>query len=105
MPVRIAIEGNIAAGKSTFLRILAEAGLGFFVVPEPLSKWQGIPADDDVEMPVSASQDAGMNILDKVRLDGSSPWKLRARRDFEFCSLAACRRRPLRLAPGHYRHG
>ncbi|KAA0163747.1 hypothetical protein FNF27_07882 [Cafeteria roenbergensis] len=69
MPVRIAIEGNIAAGKSTFLRILAEAGLGFFVVPEPLSKWQGIPADDDVEMPVSASQDAGMNILDKFYSD------------------------------------
>jgi len=66
MPVRIAIEGNIAAGKSTFLQILAEAGLGFLIVPEPISKWQSLPPDDDVDMPISASQDAGVNILDKV---------------------------------------
>lgn len=67
MAVRIAIEGNIAAGKSTFLQILAEAGLGFVCVPEPVNKWQSLPADDDGPQPLSASQEAGCNILDKVR--------------------------------------
>ena len=33
--IRIAIEGNIAAGKSTFLRILAQQAVDFIVVPEP----------------------------------------------------------------------
>ena len=37
--LRIALEGNIAAGKSTLLRVL-EDSLDYIAVPEPLSKWQ-----------------------------------------------------------------
>ena len=36
---RIALEGNIAAGKSTLLRLL-EDEVGYVVVPEPISRWQ-----------------------------------------------------------------
>ena len=45
--IRISIEGNIAAGKSTFLRILSQSDMDFIVVPEPVQKWQALPADDD----------------------------------------------------------
>ena len=40
-PLRIALEGNIAAGKSTLLRLL-EDELDYVAVPEPLSKWQEV---------------------------------------------------------------
>lgn len=46
-PLRVAIEGNIAAGKSTFLNILydlvekhqTDENLKWYVQPEPLAKW------------------------------------------------------------------
>jgi hypothetical protein len=38
---RIALEGNIAAGKSTLLRLL-EDEVGYVVVPEPISRWQSV---------------------------------------------------------------
>lgn len=44
--VKIGIEGNIAAGKSTFLRILAKE-LNFYVVQEPVSKWQKVESEVD----------------------------------------------------------
>jgi len=42
--LRIALEGNIAAGKSTLLRLL-EDQLDYIAVPEPLSKWQEVGAN------------------------------------------------------------
>ena len=61
---RIAIEGNIAAGKSTFLNILARE-IDFHVVPEPVSRWTNMTADsaDDAAGP-SSSQKNGGNLLD-----------------------------------------
>lgn len=43
-PIRIAIEGNIAAGKSTFIKILEDISMddpncNWFIQPEPLEKW------------------------------------------------------------------
>lgn len=45
-PIRIAIEGNIAAGKSTFISILQkisenDPNCNWYVQPEPLAKWTG----------------------------------------------------------------
>lgn len=40
-PIRICIEGNIAAGKSTFLNVLGKE-LDFVVVPEPVERWQNV---------------------------------------------------------------
>lgn len=57
--VKIAIEGNIAAGKSTFLSILGKS-VDFVVVPEPVSKWQNIVSEEDA---VTGSQVAGGNLL------------------------------------------
>ncbi|KAK1892447.1 Deoxycytidine kinase [Dissostichus eleginoides] len=39
---RVSIEGNIAAGKSTFARLLQSACPDWEVVAEPVSKWQNI---------------------------------------------------------------
>lgn len=66
MALRIAIEGNISAGKSTLLSLLSKQ-LDFLVVPEPLDKWQSI--DNSVEEEgeetgiQSESQESGMNLL------------------------------------------
>ena len=38
---KVALEGNIAAGKSTLLRLL-EDEVGYIAVPEPISKWQSV---------------------------------------------------------------
>jgi deoxycitidine kinase len=60
---RIAIEGNIAAGKSTFLNILARE-IDFHVVPEPVSRWTNMTADSDEGSGPSSSQKNGGNLLD-----------------------------------------
>lgn len=39
--LKVSIEGNIAAGKSTFLDILASE-VNILAVPEPVSKWQSV---------------------------------------------------------------
>ncbi|KJE95482.1 dihydroxyacetone kinase 2 [Capsaspora owczarzaki ATCC 30864] len=39
--LRIALEGNISAGKSTFLDILSQE-LDIVIVPEPVSRWQQV---------------------------------------------------------------
>ncbi|KAI5625316.1 deoxyguanosine kinase, mitochondrial, partial [Silurus asotus] len=39
---RVSIEGNIAVGKSTFARLLSNAGQTWEVTPEPVSKWQNV---------------------------------------------------------------
>ncbi|KAG1677372.1 hypothetical protein FOA52_010751 [Chlamydomonas sp. UWO 241] len=42
--VTMSVEGNISAGKTTFLQILKDAGIdtNLHVVPEPVDKWQNV---------------------------------------------------------------
>ncbi len=56
-PLKVSIEGNIAAGKSTFLDILSSE-VNILAVPEPVSKWQSIK-----------STDSGQNLLDYFYTD------------------------------------
>ena len=47
-PLRVALEGNIAAGKSTFLTMLERDGtVGFELIPEPISEWQAVGQDEE----------------------------------------------------------
>uniref|UniRef100_A0A672QA74 Deoxyguanosine kinase, mitochondrial-like n=1 Tax=Sinocyclocheilus grahami TaxID=75366 RepID=A0A672QA74_SINGR len=39
---RVSIEGNIAVGKSTFAKLLQNAGQDWEVIAEPVSKWQNV---------------------------------------------------------------
>ncbi|NXL84191.1 DGUOK protein, partial [Alectura lathami] len=42
--LRLALEGNIAVGKSTFLRLLAGAFPEWHLVAEPVAQWQKVAA-------------------------------------------------------------
>lgn len=58
--LKIAIEGNIAAGKSTFCNILSKE-MDFIIVPEPVSRWQNVNTEED---DMTLSQQEGGNLLD-----------------------------------------
>ncbi|XP_044537537.1 deoxycytidine kinase [Gracilinanus agilis] len=44
---KIAIEGNIAAGKSTFVNILKQVSDDWEVVPEPVARWCNVQSTQD----------------------------------------------------------
>jgi deoxycitidine kinase len=60
-PKRIAVEGNIATGKTTFLKMVADHSSSYQVIGEPLSRWTNVPSEDE---DVSCSQENGSNLLD-----------------------------------------
>ncbi|XP_074837996.1 deoxyguanosine kinase, mitochondrial isoform X2 [Carettochelys insculpta] len=59
---RLAIEGNIAVGKSTFVRLLGKTFPEWQMATEPVSKWQKIQASSSRE---ASSQNFG-NLLEMV---------------------------------------
>ncbi|KAK1154117.1 deoxycytidine kinase-like isoform X2 [Acipenser oxyrinchus oxyrinchus] len=59
---RVSIEGNIAVGKSTFVRLLKKVEKRWEVIPEPLSKWQNLQTCESREG-VSGSQQSVSNLL------------------------------------------
>jgi len=68
--LRIAVEGNIAAGKSTFVSLLARLKRHFYCVPEPVSKWQDVEGSDDEGPPCSQeSLVGGTNVLQQFYAD------------------------------------
>nr|XP_020635781.1 deoxyguanosine kinase, mitochondrial [Pogona vitticeps] len=42
---RLSVEGNIAVGKSTFVRLLRKAFPAWHLTPEPVSRWQKVQGD------------------------------------------------------------
>ncbi|XP_039273652.2 deoxycytidine kinase 2-like isoform X1 [Styela clava] len=69
---KIAIEGNIATGKSTFIKMLQNESEEWSVVPEPVARWTNISTGDD-EAPLSLSQQSGGNLL-QMFYDDISRW-------------------------------
>ncbi|XP_064006466.1 deoxycytidine kinase [Pogoniulus pusillus] len=61
---KIAVEGNIAAGKSTFVSLLKQADEEWEVVPEPLARWCNVQqnSEEDHEE-LTESQKSGGNVL------------------------------------------
>ncbi|XP_029924347.1 deoxycytidine kinase [Myripristis murdjan] len=71
---KISIEGNIAAGKSTFVRLLQAASEEWEVIPEPIGKWCNVQNDnEDVYQELSSSQKSGGNLL-QMLYDKPSRW-------------------------------
>ncbi|KAG7224722.1 hypothetical protein INR49_004613, partial [Caranx melampygus] len=70
---KISIEGNIAAGKSTFVRLLQGASEDWEVIPEPIGKWCNIQNDCDIYQELSSSQKSGGNLL-QMLYDKPSRW-------------------------------
>ncbi|XP_055369575.1 deoxycytidine kinase isoform X2 [Betta splendens] len=59
---RISVEGNIAAGKSTFVRLLGQESADWEVVPEPIARWCNVQTNaSDFEL--TTSQRSGGNVL------------------------------------------
>ncbi|KAM3869021.1 deoxycytidine kinase 2-like [Diretmus argenteus] len=71
---KISIEGNIAAGKSVFVRLLQDSSEDWEVHPEPIGKWCNVQNDsENVYQELSSSQKSGGNLLQMV-YDKPSRW-------------------------------
>ncbi|XP_061924790.1 deoxycytidine kinase 2-like [Entelurus aequoreus] len=67
-------RGKLAAGKSTFVRVLQRASSDWEVIPEPIGKWCNVHNDSgDVYQELSSSQKSGGNLLHMV-YDKPSRW-------------------------------
>ncbi|KAG7318512.1 hypothetical protein KOW79_018267 [Hemibagrus wyckioides] len=65
---RLSVEGNIAVGKSTFARLLSNAGRNWEVTPEPVSKWQNVEeATSQITQPMLSSNLLQMMYQDPKR--------------------------------------
>nr|XP_060621381.1 deoxycytidine kinase 2-like [Anolis sagrei ordinatus] len=60
---KISIEGNIAAGKSTFVHLLEKYSDEWEVIPEPIAKWCNIQTTENEHQELSTSQKSGGNLL------------------------------------------
>ncbi|XP_029299985.1 deoxycytidine kinase [Cottoperca gobio] len=60
---RISIEGNIAAGKSTFVRLLEQESGDWEVVPEPIARWCNVQTKGSDFEELTTSQRSGGNVL------------------------------------------
>lgn len=60
---RISIEGNIAAGKSTFVRLLELENGDWDVVPEPIARWCNVQTNTEDFEELTTSQKSGGNVL------------------------------------------
>ncbi|XP_069482378.1 deoxycytidine kinase isoform X1 [Ambystoma mexicanum] len=62
-PKRISVEGNIAAGKSSFVNLLKQASDDWDVVPEPIARWCNVRTHEDEFEELTTSQKSGGNLL------------------------------------------
>ncbi|KAM8828612.1 deoxycytidine kinase isoform 1-T1 [Spinachia spinachia] len=60
---RVSIEGNIAAGKSTFVRLLEQVSADWEVVPEPVARWCNVQTKGGDFEELTSSQRSGGNVL------------------------------------------
>lgn len=60
---RVSIEGNIAAGKSSFVRVLEQQRADWAVVPEPVARWCNVQTNTSEFEELTASQKCGGNVL------------------------------------------
>nr|XP_020638402.1 deoxycytidine kinase-like [Pogona vitticeps] len=60
---KVSIEGNIAAGKSTFVHLLERYNDEWEVIPEPIAKWCNIQTSENEHQELSTSQKNGGNLL------------------------------------------
>uniref|UniRef100_A0A4W5LWB6 deoxyguanosine kinase n=1 Tax=Hucho hucho TaxID=62062 RepID=A0A4W5LWB6_9TELE len=89
---KISIEGNIAAGKSTFVHILEKSSEEWEVIPEPIGKWCNVQNTDNEHEELSTSQKSGGNLL-QMLYDKPSRWS------YTFQSYACLSRVRAQLQP------
>ncbi|XP_078509467.1 deoxycytidine kinase 2 isoform X1 [Lissotriton helveticus] len=70
---KLSIEGNIAAGKSTFVRMLEKASDEWEIIPEPIARWCNVQTNEDEHEELSTSQKSGGNLL-QMLYDKPTRW-------------------------------
>ncbi|NWV61288.1 DCK kinase, partial [Malurus elegans] len=70
---KVSIEGNIAAGKSTFVRLLDRHSDEWEIIPEPIAKWCNIQTVEDEYEELTTSQKSGGNLL-QMLYDKPTRW-------------------------------
>ncbi|XP_012984060.1 deoxycytidine kinase-like [Melopsittacus undulatus] len=70
---KISIEGNIAAGKSTFVKLLEKHSDEWEIIPEPIAKWCNIQTTEEEHEELSTSQKSGGNLL-QMLYDKPTRW-------------------------------
>lgn len=70
---RISIEGNIASGKSTFVRFLEQQSSEWDVVPEPIARWCNVQTKQSDSEELTISQKSGGNVL-KMMYEKPERW-------------------------------
>ncbi|XP_005808658.1 deoxycytidine kinase [Xiphophorus maculatus] len=70
---RISVEGNIAAGKSTFVRLLEQESTDWEVVPEPIARWCNVQTTSSDFEELTTSQRSGGNVL-KMMYEKPERW-------------------------------
>ena len=72
--LKIAVEGNIATGKSSFIHLLDHAKQEWAVIPEPVAKWTNVSTScDQHNDDITSSQQHGGNLL-KLFYDDINRW-------------------------------
>ncbi|XP_030638205.1 deoxycytidine kinase [Chanos chanos] len=89
---KISIEGNIAAGKSTFVRMLERTSEEWEVIPEPIGKWCNVQTAENECEELSTSQKSGGNLL-QMLYDKPGRWS------YTFQSYACLSRVRAQLKP------
>nr|XP_032814776.1 deoxycytidine kinase-like isoform X3 [Petromyzon marinus] len=89
---KISVEGNIACGKSTLVKVLQKLRPNWHVVPEPLEKWQNVVGRESGSMP--AEMGAASNLLG-LRLGDPKRWA------YTFQTWATLSRLHIALAASH----
>ncbi|XP_035669597.1 deoxycytidine kinase-like isoform X1 [Branchiostoma floridae] len=93
---RVAVEGNIAVGKSTFISLLEEESSDWAIVGEPLSRWQNVQCHSERDEEITLSQKHGGNLLDMFYSDPRR-WAF----TFQSYVCLSRMRHQLKPAPGH----
>ncbi|XP_023679592.2 deoxycytidine kinase 2 [Paramormyrops kingsleyae] len=70
---KISIEGNIACGKSTFVRMLEMESEDWEVIPEPIGRWCNVQNTENEFEELTTSQKSGGNLL-QMMYDKPSRW-------------------------------
>ncbi|NXV08796.1 DGUOK protein, partial [Cettia cetti] len=65
--LRLALEGNIAVGKSTFLKLLGATFPRWHLVTEPVAQWRKVPAGGTAQAAVGSANLLQMMYQDPAR--------------------------------------
>ena len=89
---KIPLQGNITAGKSTFVNLLKQVCQGWEVFPVPVARWCNVESIQDAFQELTTSQKSDRNVLQIMDIEKPEGWS------FTFQSYACLSRIGAQLA-------